>query len=344
MRELSPLRELVMARIRSFLREPEALFWTFVFPILMAVGLGVAFREKPADRAAVGVQRGTAAERYLPALRASAELKVSVLDDSAAARALRKGDVAVLLAGRDTLVYRYDPARDESRAARLLADAAVQRAAGGARPVATADDRERVPGGRYIDWVIPGLIGLNLLSTGMWGIGFGLVQMRSKKQLKRLVSTPMRKRDFLLAQMVARIAFLGLEVPPIVIFAWLAFGVKPQGSLLAFAGLVVLGAVTFAGLGLLCASRARTIEGVSGILNVVMLPMFVLSGVFFSASRYPVAIQPFVRALPLTALNDAFRAVYNDGLPFTSYWPQVVILLAWMVVSFVAALKLFRWQ
>lgn len=344
MRELSPLRELVMTRIRSFLREPEALFWTFVFPILMAVGLGVAFREKPADRAAVGVQRGTAAERHLPALRASGDLKVSVLDDSAAARALRKGDVAVLLAGRDTLVYRYDPARDESRAARLLVDAAVQRGAGAARPVATADDRERVPGGRYIDWVIPGLIGLNLLSTGMWGVGFGLVQMRNKKQLKRLVSTPMRKRDFLLAQLGARIAFLGLEVPPIVLFAWLAFGVKPQGSLLAFTGLVVLGAVTFAGLGLLCASRARTIEGVSGILNVVMLPMFVLSGVFFSASRYPAAIQPFVRALPLTALNDAFRAVYNDGLPFTSYWQQVVILLAWMVVSFVAALKLFRWQ
>jgi ABC transporter DrrB family efflux protein len=344
MRELSPLRELVMTRIRSFLREPEALFWTFVFPILMAVGLGVAFREKPADRAAVGVQRGTAAERYLPALRASADLEVSVLGDSAAARALRKGDVAVLLAGRDTLVYRYDPARDESRAARLLVDAAVQRSAGAARPVATADDRERVPGGRYIDWVIPGLIGLNLLSTGMWGIGFGLVQMRNKKQLKRLVSTPMRKRDFLLAQLVARIAFLGLEVPPIVGFAWLVFGVKLQGSLLAFTGLVILGAVTFAGLGLLCASRARTIEGVSGILNVVMLPMFVLSGVFFSASRYPAAIQPIVRALPLTALNDAFRAVYNDGLPVSAYWPQVAILLAWMVVSFVAALKLFRWQ
>jgi ABC-type multidrug transport system permease subunit len=344
MREYSPLRELVLLRIRSFLREPEALFWTFVFPILMAVGLGVAFRETPADRAAIGVQRGTAAERWLPALNASPDLRVAVLDDSAAERALRKGDVAVLLAGSDRLVYRYDPAREESRAARLLADPAVQRAAGAARPVATADDRERVPGGRYIDWVIPGLIGLNLLSTGMWGIGFGVVQMRNKKQLKRLVSTPMRKRDFLLAQLLARLAFLVLEVPPIVIFAWLAFGVKVQGSLLALTGLVLLGAMTFAGLGLLAASRARTIEGVSGILNVVMLPMFVLSGVFFSASRYPEPIQPFIRALPLTALNDAFRAVYNDALPVTAYWPQIAILLAWMVLSFFAALKLFRWQ
>ena len=344
MSEFSPLRELVLTRIRAFLREPEALFWTFVFPILMAVGLGVAFREKPADRAVVGVQRGTVAERYLPALRASKEIRVVMLDDSAAGRALRKGDVAVLLGGTDRLVYRFDPARDESRVGRLLADQAVQAGSGAARPVVTADDGERQPGSRYIDWVIPGLIGLNLMSTGMWGIGFGLVQMRNKKQLKRLVSTPMKKRDYLLAMILARLVFIALEVPPIVIFSWLAFGVRVRGSLLAFTGLVIVGAMTFAGLGLLAASRARTIEGISGILNVVMLPMFVLSGVFFSSSRFPEVVQPFVRALPLTALNDAFRAVYNDALPVTHWWPQLAILLAWMVLTFVAALKLFRWQ
>jgi ABC-type multidrug transport system permease subunit len=344
MSEFSPLRELVLTRIRSFLREPEALFWTFVFPILMAVGLGVAFREKPADRAIVGVQRGSVAEAYLPALRASPEIRVVILDDTAAARAVRKGDVAVLLAGTDRLVYRYDPARAESRVGRLLADEAVQSGAGAARPVAAADDARREPGSRYIDWVIPGLIGLNLMSTGMWGIGFGLVQMRNKKQLKRLVSTPMRKRDYLLAMILARLVFIALEVPPIVLFAWLAFGVRVRGSLVSLVGLVILGAMTFAGIGLLCASRARTIEGISGILNVVMLPMFVLSGVFFSASRYPEVIQPVIRALPLTALNDAFRAVYNDALPVTAWWPQVAILLAWMVLSFLAALKLFRWQ
>ena len=344
MSEPSPLRELVLTRIRAFLREPEALFWTFVFPILMAVGLGVAFREKAPEPATVGVERGTVAERQLPALRASKELKVVVLGDSAAARALRKGDVAVLLTGRDRLVYRFDPARDESRVARLLADQAVQAGAGGARPVATADDGERRPGGRYIDWVIPGLIGLNLMSTGMWGIGFGLVQARNKKQLKRLVSTPMRKRDYLLAMILARLVFIVLEVPPIVIFARLAFGVQIRGSIVAFSAVALLSAMTFSGLGLLAASRARTIEGVSGILNVVMLPMFVLSGVFFSSSRYPAALQPFINALPLTAVNNALRAVYNDALPVSAYWPSLAIVAAWMVLSFVAALKLFRWQ
>lgn len=338
------LRELTLARVRTFLREPEALFWTFGFPILMAVGLGIAFREAPEARVAVGVERGSAAERWLDALRADSALEVRVIAPDSAERAIARGEVAVLLAGRDTLAYRFDPAREESRAAQLLADRAVQRAAGAEPAVATISDRRRLPGGRYIDWVIPGLIGLNLMSTGMWGMGFALVQMRQKKQLKRMSATPMRRSDFMAAQVLARLAFIGLEVPPILLFAWLAFGVKIEGSLLAIAALTVLGGMCFAAIGLLASTRARTIEGVSGIMNVVMLPMFVLSGVFFSASRYPDAIQPFIQALPLTALNDALRAVYNDGLGFSAYAGEVAILVAWMVVSFLLAVRFFRWQ
>ncbi len=344
MNETSALRELMLLRVRSFLREPEALFWTFVFPILMAVGLGLAFRETPDAKTPIGVERGSAAERLVPRLETSGEIEVRVMGRDEAERALRRGEVPLVLAGRDTLVYRYDPVREESRAARLLADAAVQSAGGAVRPVATRDDRERRPGGRYIDWVIPGLIALNLMSTGMWGMGFGLVQMRTKKQLKRISATPMRRRDFLAAQILARMVFLVIEVPPIVLFAWLAFGVEVAGSLLALALLVLLGAMAFAGLGLLSASRARTIEGVSGLLNVVMLPQFILSGVFFSASRYPEAVQPFVQALPLTALTDALRAVYNEGAPFIAYAGEVAILAAWTLITFALALRLFRWQ
>lgn len=331
-------------RIRSFLREPEALFWTFGFPILMAVGLGLAFREQPAEAAPIAVERGSAAERFLPALRADPAVNAELLPPEAAARALARGDVALVLAGRERLVFRYDPSRAETQAARLAADAAVQRAAGATRPIATAEDRLRQPGGRYIDWVIPGLIGLNLMSTGMWGIGFGLVTMRQKKQLKRLSATPMRRRDFLLAQILARAAFLLLEIPPVIVFAWLAFDVEISGSLLALAVVVLLGAFTFAGMGLLAASRARTIEGVSGILNVVMLPMFVFSGVFFSASRYPDAMQPFIQALPLTALNDALRLVYNDGAGLAAAAPELAILTAWTVAAFALALRAFRWR
>ncbi len=344
MSERGPLRELTLARIRGFLREPEALFWTFGFPIIMAVGLGLAFAEPAAERFPVAVVRGSPAEARLAALRASPELTVRVTSADSADRALRKGDVAVVVAGGAPLVVRYDPGRAESRAARLLVDRAVQAGAGGTRPVAVSERAERQPGSRYIDWVIPGIIGLNLMSTGMWGIGFGVVQMRQKKQLKRLVATPMRRRDYLLAQILARLSFVFLEIPPVILFAWLAFGVRVEGSLLALAAVVLLGAMAFAGLGLLSASRARTIEGVSGLLNLAMLPMFVLSGVFFPASRYPEAMQPFVKALPLTALNDALRAVYNDGLPLHAVGLELAIVAGWMVLSFVLALRIFRWQ
>lgn len=336
--------ELTLMRIRSFLREPEALFWTFVFPILMAVGLGLAFGEESAEVVPVAVERGSAGERWVPSLRASPELEPTVLDAPAAADALRRGEVSLVVGGRDALVYRYDPTRAETRLARLLVDDAIQAAAGARRPVRVHEERERTPGARYIDWVIPGIIGLNLMSTGMWGIGFGLVTMRQKKQLKRLAATPMRRRDFLGSQIVARTVFLLIEVPPIVAFAWIAFGVRVRGSLLALAAVVLLGAICFAGLGLLCAARARTIEGVSGLLNLVMLPMFILSGVFFSASRYPDAVQPLIQALPLTALNDALRAVYEGGFGLAATGGELAILLAWTVVAFVLALRVFRWQ
>jgi ABC-2 type transport system permease protein len=341
---MTALHALTLARIRAFVREPEALFWTFGFPIMMAIGLGLAFGSPRLEPARVVVEAGSVAERHLPALRAAGEIQVEVLDAAAAAAALRRGEADVLLAGRDTLLYRYDPARAEARTARLLTDAAIQQAAGGIRPVQTVEDRRRQPGTRYIDWVIPGLIGLNLMSTGMWGIGFHVVDWRQKKQLKRLVATPMRRRDFLLAQILARLVFVLLEVPPIILFAWLAFGVRVEGSLLALAVVVLLGAMAFSGLGLLASSRARTIEGVSGIMNVVMLPMFVLSGVFFSAARFPDAMQPFIRLLPLTAMNDALRTVYNDGLPLLAAAVPLAILLAWMLLSFALALRWFRWQ
>jgi len=342
---VSALKQLVLMRIRTFVREPEALFWTFGFPLVMTLGLGLAFREDGTPQPVpIGVEIGSVGEGFVRALDASSRVTAVPLSRVEADRALRVGEIPLLLAGDDTLVFRYDPARAESREARLLADAAIQSAAGAVRPVPVLEDAAPLPGSRYVDWLIPGLIGLNLMSTGMWGLGFGLVTMRQKKQLKRLVATPMRKSEFLLAQILARLAFLLLEVPPIILFAWLAFDVEVAGSIFLLGGVIVLGALVFAGLGLLAASRARTIEGVSGINNLIMLPMFVLSGIFFSAARFPDAMQPFIQTLPLTALNDAIRLVYNEGQGLVAVLPEVAILLAWTGVSFAVALRAFRWQ
>ena len=342
---MSAIRELVLMRMRTFIREPEALFWTFGFPILLTIGLGLAFREEAVPPATpIGIQTGSVAEQHFGAIQASGDLEAVRVDGEEGERALRTGDLALVLAGSDSLVFRYDPARPESREARLLADRAVQAGAGGTRPVGIVEDAERRAGSRYVDWLIPGLIGLNLMSTGMWAIGFGIVFMRQKKQLKRLIATPMKRSDFLLAQILARMAFLLLEVPPIMLFAWLAFDVDVAGSMLSLLIVILLGAFTFAGLGLLASSRATTIEGVSGINNVIMLPMFVLSGVFFSANRFPDAIQPVIKALPLTALNDALRGIYNEGAGITSLIPEIAILLVWTGLAFLLAVRLFRWQ
>lgn len=344
MSRAAAVRELALMRIRTFLREPEALFWTFFFPILMAIGLGIAFGGEGASPVPVAVVQGSAAEAHLPALEASDQIDVQRLTADAAADALRRGEVDLLVTGDDSIVFRFDPTRAESRTARLLVDAAIQEHAGAKRPVPVATDPQRQPGSRYIDWVIPGLIGLNLMSTGMWGIGFGIVNMRQKKQLKRLVATPMRRGDFLVSQILARLAFLVLEVPPLVLFAWLVFDVEIAGSWLDLAIVVLLGTMTFAGLGLLSSSRARTVEGVSGIMNVVMLPMFILSGVFFSARRFPDLLQPFIQLLPLTALNDALRAIYNEGRPLTEVPGELLNLAAWTLLSALLALRLFRWR
>ncbi len=185
---------------------------------------------------------------------------------------------------------------------------------------------------------------MSLMGGGLWGVGFVTVDMRIRKVLKRFLATPMRKSDFLLGILFSRLLFLVPEVLVILLFARLAFGVVIQGSLLAVVALIFLGALAFAGIGLLVASRARTVEAVSGLMNLVMLPMWVLSGIFFSSERFPEAMQPFIKVLPLTPLNDALRGVTLEGMSLESLWPQIAILAAWAVGSFVLALRWFRWN
>jgi ABC-2 type transport system permease protein len=346
MANLAALKELTLTRVRVMLREPEVLFWIFLFPIIVALGLGIAFSDPAGDELRVVVEAGSTVEVYAPALDDHPDLRVEVLPAGEAEDALRRGQAALLIAGAEgeEIVLRFDPTRSEGRMARGLAEGALQDAAG-ARPVVELRSQEvRQRGHRYIDWLIPGLIGFNLMSTGLWSVAFYVTQARQTRQLRRLVATPMRRSDFLLAQILARFSFLIAEIPLLVVFAWLVFGVQVEGSLLALAVVVLLGAGCFTGFGLLAATRARTTEGVSGIINLIIMPMVVLSGVFFSPARFPDPLQPLIQILPLTALNDALRAVYNDGLPLLTTLPQLGLLAAWTGLTFVLALKLFRWQ
>jgi ABC-type multidrug transport system permease subunit len=347
------LVELTRTRVLEFLRIPEAVFWVFGFPVLMAVVLGLAFRAQPVVELPVAVTAGPGAEPLARSLDASPRLSARVLPAAEAAQWLRVGKVDVVVTagtaegpaapGRE-VSYRYDPARAEGRMARLEVDAVLQRAAGRADPLAGRDVPVSEPGARYIDFLIPGLIGLNLMGSGIWGVGFAVVQMRTNKLLRRFAATPMRRGDFLLALMLSRLVFLVLEVALLVAFGWIAFDVAVHGSLLDLVIVSLLGSLAFTGIALLTAARAKTIETASGIMNLVMVPMWLLSGAFFSYERFPDALLPAIRALPLTAVNDALRLVMNEGQPLGATWPELLVLALWTLASFGAALKIFRWQ
>jgi len=338
-----PLAQLTLARFREFLRQPETVFWVFAFPLLLAVALGIAFRNRPPDRVRVAVEAGPGADSLAARLAGAKGLRVEVVDAATAAARLRTGRVALVIVAGDPVVYRFDSTRTESHLARLVADDAVQRAYGRSDPRAVREEKITEKGARYIDFLLPGLLGMNLMGTGLWGVGFAVVNMRVRKLLKRLLASPMRRSHLLLSFAFARLATVALEVAVLVGFGMLVFGVPFRGSVAVFALVALTGALTFSGVGLLVASRAQTEEGVSGLMNVVMLPMYVLSGSFFSSANFPDLMQPFIKALPLTALNDALRAVMLDGSGLGALVLPLVVLVAWMVLSFAVALRIFRW-
>lgn len=339
------LWQLTLTRLREFVREPEAVFWTFVFPIVLALLLGFAFSGRAEPDVHVGVLEGPGAAPIVAALEDVAGLRIRVLDEEESAVALRRGRVSlVVVPGTDGVAYRQDPTAPGAREARLVVDDALQRGAGRSDPVPARLERVEEGGSRYIDFLIPGLIGLNLLSTGLWGVGYTVVRMRAGHLLKRYMATPMRRWEFMASFLLGRLLFLALEIAVILAFAWAVFGVEVRGSLALIAALGVLGAFVFTSFGLLVASRARTTEGIAGIMNLVAVPMWLLSGVFFSYERFPEWTHGAIRALPLTPLVDALRAVINEGATALETAPAIGMLGAWGLATFGSALLLFRWR
>jgi ABC-type multidrug transport system permease subunit len=339
--EQSSLYQLTSARFRLFWREPEALFWIFAFPLLLAVGLGIAFRNRPPDVLPVAATT----QQLSQAFAADKGLRTSVMDEAAGSHALAIGTIQLLaIQTPQGVTYKFDDTNPDSRLARLLVDRDLQAAEGRRDAVTISNDLIHEAGARYIDFVIPGLLGMNLIGSGIWGLGFPIVEARQKKLLKRLVASPMPRWQYLVSFLISRLLLLVIEVIAFLGFAKLVFGVPFRGSLLELGFLCVLSALAFSSLGLLIASRARTMEAVSGLMNLAMLPMWILSGIFFSATRFPAILQPIVRALPLTAAIDALRGNMLQGMTLPELAAPIGILLAWLVVPFFVALRIFRWR
>jgi ABC-2 type transport system permease protein len=316
-----PLIELTLSRLREFVREPEAIFWAFGFPILMSIAMAVAFPSREAPPARVGIEAGEAGAALRGTLEKGEGLTIVEIPADAQERALRDGDVDVMVLATEPPTYRFDPARDESRVARLVVDNALKRAAGRPDPWTAREEPVDVPGSRYVDWLIPGIVGLGIMSTGMWGIGFSIVQARLRKVLKLLMASPMRRREYLLGQLFARLMFLAPEVAVPVGFGVFALGMPFRGSIGALTMVSLVGALAFGALGLLVASRVRTFEAISGLMNLLMTPMWIVSGVFFSASNFPEALQPVIQALPLTQMYAVSWEFCRSGPWWCSRWP-----------------------
>ena len=348
----SAYAHLLLARLKEMKREPEVIFWVFVFPLLLAVGLGIAFRSRPATIPSVAIAAGPGANAVLEmAQRSPHSLHAQVVPEAEALNGFRLGryDLVIIPAANGSsgangaLEYRFDPDRTESVVARAQADEILQAAAGRANPLPTSARASSEPGARYIDFLIPGLLGMNLMNSGMWGVGFSLVDYRQRKLLKRYVATPMRRSDFLLALTSSRLVLMVIELALLLGLGMFIFHMRVLGSWLAIVLLGALGAGAFAGLGLLTASRVQKIESVSGLMNLVMMPMWIFSGVFFSYERFPAVVHPLIRALPLTALNDALRATILEGAPLAAQAGRLSVLAIWTAVSFLLALSWFRW-
>lgn len=353
-----PPGQLVLARLRELLREPEALFWVYGFPILMTLALGIAFRNQPVEQIVVDIVAGPTAEATAEALAKSSSperFKTRVLPEAEASTRLRTGRTDLIVVPAKTspsetdpsglqYEFRFDPTQPKSVLARSAVDDQLQRAAGRRDVAEVKLVPVDTPGSRYIDFLIPGLLGMSLMGGGLWGVGFVTVDMRRRNLLKRLLATPMRKSHFLAGLMVSRMLFMVPEVIILLVFARYAFGVVIHGSLFTVVLLILIGALMFSGIGLLVASRATTVEMVSGLMNLVMVPMWIFSGIFFSSERFPDAIQPIIRLLPLTPLIDSLRAVMLEGEPLTAQATRIAIMFVWGAVSFALALRWFRWR
>jgi ABC-2 type transport system permease protein len=339
-----PLVELTLARLREFVREPEALFWSFLFPIVMSVAMAIAFPSGSAQPVRVGVPPGVESDALRRALAGDATITVLDVSPDDELRELRDGRIHVIVRPGSPPTYRFDANRDESRVARLVVDNVLKRAAGRPEPWSAHEEAAEIAGSRYVDWLIPGIVALGIMNNGMWSIGFMTVQARLRKLLKRLVASPMKKREFLLAQVLARLLFLGPEVAVPLLFGALAFGMPIRGSILSIAVVSLLGGLMFGAIGLLVGSRVRTVEAISGLMNLMSVPMWMLSGVFFSSSNFPAVVQPAIQVLPLTALVDGLRAVVLEGAALGAIRGEMLLLTVWAVVPFAIALRIFKWR
>lgn len=364
-----PIIQLILIQLKEYFREPEIIFWSIIFPILIAWGLGIAFTQRGEitrhialiensdksnytlrtflEDATTSEQNFNGTRRVYARRIENPELgmiRYQLISTSwkNALRLLQRGTVSIILKETaDSLYYYFDPMNDEAQLVYLQFSAALK------NPDVSDQSRDVVPltetGTRYIDFLIPGLIAMGLMMSTMWGISYSLIEKRAKKLLRRLLATPMRRSSFLIAQFVARILLTTTEAIILYIFAHYYFDITITGNLIALALLFIAGVIAFTGISIFISSRTSKTEVGNWLINAVVLPMMIFSGIFFSYHNFPQAAIPFIRILPLTMLADGIRSIFIEGIGLTAHLVEIFSLSGIGVVFFLAGLKIYRW-
>ena len=373
------LFELISAYFKEIIREPGVLFWGIAFPILMSLGLGIAFTKKPdivrnvaliASSQSVSRMSDSSdkiisflqnhAEKTETAGSTSETYKIVIPDAKLgnttflfklttwqnAMDLLKRGNLSIILDEKNGQgQYHFDPMNPDAQLTYLkLTELFGEKGRQSNLLKETNVEPLTVSGTRYIDFLVPGLIAMGIMMSCMWGLSYGIIDKRSKKLLRRMVATPMRKSYFLIALITVRVGMNFVESSLLFLFAALVFNITIQGNIAALIIIFLAGNIAFAGIAIFISSHTGNTEIGNGLINVVVLPMMVLSGIFFSYHNFPDWSIPFIKLMPLTMLADGIRSIFIEGAGFAQNTVPTIILLAIGVFFFSTGLKLFKWH
>ncbi|MFC1815431.1 ABC transporter permease [Thermodesulfobacteriota bacterium] len=372
------LVHLISAHFKEVIREPAVLFWGIIFPMLMSLGLGIAFTKKvdivrnvaliepgrinvSAPRQASGIEKflQQKAEKIKSGRDEPVRYQITIKDDQLgntsflfqktgwenAMTLMKRGSLSVVITEmNDRIQYHFDPSNSDAQLTYLKLSKIFNSKASTRREAAGNIKALTVRGTRYIDFLVPGLMAMGIMMSCMWGLSYGLIEKRSQKLLRRMVATPMKKSHLLMALMIVRIAMNLIESGLLFIFAHLVFDITIQGNPAALLAIFLAGNIAFAGVAIFVSSHTERTETGNGLINVVVMPMMVLSGIFFSYHNFPEWSLVFIQKLPLTLLADGLRSIFIEGAGFSEISVPAVILTAIGIFFFSIGLKIFKWH
>ena len=357
-----PLIQLLKAHFKEYLREPGALFWSFGFPILMALGLGLAFSgdKQIINDVAIVPKYGqndtvfnilvnknneysdTIIEKTFNSGYNKTTYKFYITSWQEARIKLKRGIVSVIVTeNNNILTYHSDPLNPKSELINIQLEQYFK--TGHLHYFEGKLEKIDTKGLRYIDFLIPGLMGLSIMMSVMWGISYTLIEKRSKKLLRRMVATPMRKYHFFIAQWLSRILLTFFEAAVLLGFSYYFFQIEIQGSIIALILLIITGNFCFFGIAILISSRTSNTQLGNGLISFITTPMMILSGIFFSYQNFPDWAISFIKVMPLTRLVDEMRSVINEGAGFIQSVDGILILSISGIIFFLAGMKIYKW-